>query len=99
MHRPSCVVSVAALSDKLHALDAVLRDLWIGHVFWIRNVVTARLAGDAAAEGVAVVLKATHHCMTTRGVMKPGTDLVTSRMLGRFRDDPLLRQEMLRHVE
>lgn len=50
-------------------------------------------------KGVAVVLKATHHCMTTRGVQKPGTDLVTSRMLGRFRDDPELRQEMLRHVE
>jgi len=45
------------------------------------------------------VLKATHHCMTTRGVMKPGTDLVTSRMLGRFRDDAQLRQEMLRHVD
>ena len=36
-----------------------------------------------------------HHCMTTRGVHKPGTDLVTSRMLGCFRDSALTRQEFL----
>ena len=46
-------------------------------------------------EGVAVVLKAEHQCMTTRGVHKPGTDLVTSRMLGAFRDNPITRQEFL----
>jgi GTP cyclohydrolase I len=46
-------------------------------------------------EGVAVVLKAEHQCMTTRGVHKPGTDLVTSRMLGVFRDNPITRQEFL----
>jgi len=45
--------------------------------------------------GVGVVIKATHHCMTARGVHKPDTDLVTSRMLGCFRDDPQLRQEFL----
>ncbi len=45
--------------------------------------------------GVAVVIKATHHCMTTRGVHKHGTDLVTSRMLGCFRDNPITRQEFL----
>ena len=49
--------------------------------------------------GVGVVIKATHHCMTTRGVHKPGTDLVTSRMLGCFRDDPLLRQELMAMVD
>jgi len=36
-----------------------------------------------------------HHCMTTRGVHKTDTDLVTSRMLGCFRDNPQLRQEFL----
>jgi GTP cyclohydrolase I len=43
--------------------------------------------------GVGVIIKATHHCMTTRGVHKPGTELVTSRMLGCFRDTPATRQE------
>jgi GTP cyclohydrolase I len=50
-------------------------------------------------QGVAVVLKAEHHCMTTRGVHKPGTDLVTSRMLGAFRDNPITRQEFLEMVD
>ena len=45
--------------------------------------------------GVGVLIRASHHCMTTRGVHKPDTDLVTSRMLGCFRDDPQLRQEFL----
>jgi GTP cyclohydrolase IA len=45
--------------------------------------------------GVGVVLRATHHCMTTRGVQKPGTDLVTSRMLGCFRDNQELRREFV----
>jgi GTP cyclohydrolase I len=37
--------------------------------------------------------------MITRGVQKPDTDLVTSRMLGCFRSDPLLRQEFVRLAE
>lgn len=50
-------------------------------------------------QGVAVLIKAEHHCMTTRGVMKPGTDLVTSRMLGVFRDNAITRQEFLSLVD
>ena len=50
-------------------------------------------------KGVGVVLKATHHCMTTRGVYKPDTDLVTSRMLGCFRDNALTRQEFLSMID
>ena len=38
--------------------------------------------------GVAVVIQGTHGCMTTRGVHKHGVTLVTSRMLGVFRDNP-----------
>ena len=49
--------------------------------------------------GVAVVIKAEHHCMTTRGIMKPGTDLVTSHMTGAFRDNPMTRQEFLSMIE
>ncbi len=46
-------------------------------------------------KGVGVVLEAAHQCMTTRGVHKPGVGLVTSRMLGAFRDDPSTRREFL----
>jgi GTP cyclohydrolase I len=45
--------------------------------------------------GAAVVIRATHHCMSTRGIRKPGADLVTSRMLGCFCDNPMTRQEFL----
>ena len=46
-------------------------------------------------KGVAVILEAAHQCMSTRGVHKPGASLVTSRMLGAFRDDPATRREFL----
>jgi len=46
-------------------------------------------------KGVAVVIEAAHQCMTTRGVHKPGVTMVTSRMLGAFRDDPSTRRELL----
>jgi GTP cyclohydrolase I len=45
--------------------------------------------------GVAVVVEATHHCMTTRGVHKPGVSMLTSTMLGVFRKQPETRQEFL----
>ena len=45
--------------------------------------------------GVAVVTEATHQCMTTRGVHKTGVTMVTSRMLGVFRDRAETRQEFL----
>jgi len=46
-------------------------------------------------KGVAVVIEATHQCMTTRGVHKPGVTMVTSTMLGDFRKNPLTRREFL----
>jgi GTP cyclohydrolase I len=46
-------------------------------------------------EGVAVVIEAQHQCMTTRGVYKPGVTMVTSRMLGSFRDNLATRKEFL----
>lgn len=44
-------------------------------------------------KGVAVLIEATHHCMTTRGVHKPGALMVTSRLLGAFRSDRELRRD------
>ena len=45
--------------------------------------------------GVAVVIDAAHQCMTTRGVHKTGVSMMTSRMLGAFRDDATTRREFL----
>jgi hypothetical protein len=55
MHMLAPVVLAAASTDqtKLDATRAALRDLWIGHVFWVRNVVVAELAADAAAQQAA----------------------------------------------
>jgi GTP cyclohydrolase I len=65
----------------------------------IQEKMTAQIANTVndvlRPKGVGVVIRAAHHCMTTRGIHKPGTDLVTSRMLGCFRDDPVTRQEFL----
>jgi len=49
-------------------------------------------------KGVAVVIDAVHQCMTTRGVHKPGVSMVTSRMLGAFRDNATTRQEFLNMI-
>ncbi len=46
-------------------------------------------------KGVAVVIEAQHQCMTTRGVHKPGVTMMTSRMLGQFRENPETRREFL----
>jgi GTP cyclohydrolase I len=65
----------------------------------IQEKLTAQIANTIdevlQPHGVGVVIKAVHHCMTTRGVHKPDTSLVTSRMLGCFRDNPQLRQQFL----
>jgi GTP cyclohydrolase I len=65
----------------------------------IQEKMTAQIANAINAElqprGVAVVIEAAHQCMTTRGVHKPGVSMVTSRMLGAFRDDPMTRREFL----
>ena len=48
--------------------------------------------------GTAVIIEAVHQCMTTRGVHKRGVSMVTSRMLGAFRDDAATRRELLAMV-
>jgi GTP cyclohydrolase I len=65
----------------------------------IQEKMTAQIANTIndvlKPHGVGVIIKASHHCMSTRGVHKHDTDLLTSRMLGCFRDDPMTRQEFL----
>jgi GTP cyclohydrolase I len=50
-------------------------------------------------KGVAVVFEAVHQCMTTRGVHQTGVSMVTSRMLGAFRDDASTRREFLSMIQ
>ena len=65
----------------------------------IQEKMTAQIADTLQdvlkPRGVAVIVEAAHECMTTRGVHKPGTTLVTSRMLGAFRKDAATRREFL----
>ena len=65
----------------------------------IQEALTSQIA-DTIQEvleprGVGVVIEAAHQCMTTRGIRKPGVSMVTSRMLGSFRDDRTTRREFL----
>ena len=68
----------------------------------IQEKMTAQIAnainGVLEPGGVAVIIEAEHHCMTTRGVNKPGVSMTTSKMLGAFRDDPRTRSEFLANV-
>ena len=65
----------------------------------IQEKMTAQVANSIDSilqpKGVAVVIEAAHQCMTTRGVHKSGVVMVTSRMLGAFRDNPSTRREFL----
>ncbi len=65
----------------------------------IQEKMTAQIANTIdevlRPRGLAVVIEAAHQCMTTRGVHKAGVTMVTSRMLGAFRDDANTRREFL----
>ncbi|MFA7305952.1 MAG: GTP cyclohydrolase I FolE [Hyphomicrobium sp.] len=88
---------VVGISKLARVVDAYAKRLQI------QEKMTAQIANAIESalqpKGVGVIIKATHHCMTTRGVHKPDTDLVTSRMLGCFRDNPIKRQELLSLVD
>lgn len=88
---------VVGISKLARVVDAYAKRLQI------QEKMTAQIANIVQEvldpQGVGVVIKAEHHCMTTRGVHKPGTDLVTSRMLGCFRDNPMTRQELLDFID
>ena len=84
---------VVGISKLARVVEAYARRLQI------QERMTAQIANAIETVlkpgGVAVVIKATHHCMLSRGVKKHGADLVTSRMLGVFRDNPMTRGEFL----
>ncbi len=65
----------------------------------IQERLTAQIANSIddvlRPRGVAVVVRAQHQCMSTRGVHKTGVSMVTSRMLGAFRDNEATRREFL----
>ena len=69
----------------------------------IQETLTAQIADTIQKalkpRGVGVVIEAAHQCMTTRGIRKPGVNMVTSRMLGSFRDDPATRREFFATIE
>jgi GTP cyclohydrolase I len=84
---------VVGISKLARVVDAYAKRLQI------QEKLTAQIANSIQEVlkpvGVAVVVEAAHQCMTTRGVHKPGVTMVTSRMLGAFRDDPSTRREFL----
>jgi GTP cyclohydrolase I len=71
--------------------------------FQVQEKLTAQIAHciDEVLKprGVGVVIDAVHQCMTTRGVHKRGVSMVTSKMLGDFREDARTRAEFLRFID
>jgi GTP cyclohydrolase I len=84
---------VVGISKLARLVDAYARRLQI------QEKMTAQIANALETilepKGVAVVIEAAHQCMTTRGVHRPGVVMVTSRMLGAFRDNAATRREFL----
>jgi GTP cyclohydrolase I len=71
--------------------------------FQVQEKLTAQIArciNDVLKpRGVGVVIDAVHQCMTTRGVHKRGVSMITSKMLGDFREDARTRNEFLRFID
>ena len=86
--------------DKVVGISKLARVL---HGFARRLQVQERLTAQVAdciwehlqPKGVAVVIEASHACMTARGVNTPGVMMTTSRMMGMFREDERSRREVL----
>jgi GTP cyclohydrolase I len=107
-HKRSVRINVIAATVRASAADEAGRPTRFDAEQAVRTLI--RWAGDdpnraqviqdaLVPQGVAVVLKASHHCLSSRGVRKHDSDMVTSRMLGCFRDNSVTRQEFLALVE
>lgn len=88
---------VVGISKLARVVDAYARR------FQVQEKMTAQIAhciqDVLQPRGVAVVIEAAHECMTTRGIHKRGVSMVTSKMLGDFRDDARTRAEFLRFID
>lgn len=84
---------VVGLSKLARVIEIYARRLQIQEKLTVQ--IASAINRVLQPRGVAVVIEAEHHCMTTRGVRKPGVATVTSHMLGAFRDDPTTRREFL----
>jgi GTP cyclohydrolase I len=84
---------VVGISKLARVVDAYAKRLQV------QEKMTAQIAtcidSVLKPKGVAVVIDAAHQCMTMRGVHKPGVSMVTSHMIGAFRDDATTRREFL----
>jgi GTP cyclohydrolase I len=84
---------VVGISKLARLVDAY------GKRMQVQEKMTAQIANTLMEvlkpRGVAVVLEGEHHCMSTRGVHKHGVSMVTSTMLGGFRDDHRTRKEFM----
>ncbi|RFP02847.1 GTP cyclohydrolase I FolE [Novacetimonas hansenii] len=84
---------VVGISKLARVVDAYAKR------FQIQERLTAQIANTIndvlQPRGVGVVIEASHQCMTTRGVHRPGVSMVTSRMLGTFRSNSDTRREFL----
>jgi len=71
--------------------------------FQVQEKMTAQIARCIEKvlkpRGVGVVVEGAHECMTTRGIHKRGVSMVTSKMLGSFRDDARTRAEFLNFID
>ena len=90
-YRP--VGRVVGISKLSRLVDAYARRLQLQERL-TRQIATA-LHEALGARGVAVVIEASHGCMSTRGVNQHGVSMVTKCWLGDFQTDPALRRELL----
>ena len=71
--------------------------------FQVQEKMTAQIAHCIETvlkpRGVGIVVEGAHECMTTRGVHKRGVSMITSKMLGGFRDDARTRAEFLQFID
>ncbi len=84
---------VVGISKLARVVDAYARRLQVQEK--LNAQIAKTIQNVLEPKGVAVVIEATHQCMTTRGVHKSGVSMVTSTLLGAFREDANTRREFL----